>query len=69
MAEPLREGDRVAWSHSRGTSHGKVVEVATTSGKIEDFAYEASEDDPRYIVESDDTGARAAHKAEALRKE
>jgi Hypervirulence associated proteins TUDOR domain len=28
----------------------------------------ASEEDPRYLVESDKTGKRAAHKAEALER-
>jgi hypothetical protein len=64
----FHKGDRVAWDHAQGTTQGKVVEVAHEPGSIEDFEYTASDDDPRYIVESDKTGARAAHSAEALRK-
>lgn len=62
------EGDRVRWDHAQGTSTGRIVRVATEPGDIEDFHYRASEDDPRYIVESDATGARAAHRAEELRE-
>lgn len=64
----FREGDRVAWDHSQGTARGKVVRVATTDGHIKDFHYRASEDDPRFIVESEETGAHAAHTADELRK-
>jgi len=62
------EGDRVAWDHSQGTSRGKVVRVATSDGSIKDFHYTASPDDPRYIVESEETGATAAHTEDELRK-
>lgn len=67
MARDYHVGDHVAWDHSQGSSKGKVVEVATEDGHIEDFHYAASEEDPRYIVESDETGARAAHRADELR--
>lgn len=63
-----RVGDRVAWDHAQGTSKGKVVEIATDDGSIEHFDYTASKDDPRYIVESEETEARAAHRAEELRE-
>ena len=48
-------------------SAGKVVKKVTTNGKIEDFEYKASKDDPKYIVETDE-GKKAAHKADALEK-
>ena len=63
----FRAGDRVKWKSAGGTTTGKVVRVATKDGSIQDFEYKASEDDPRYIVETEE-GARAAHKAEALDK-
>jgi len=68
MAEhTFKVGDRVEWNSHGATAQGKVVRVATEDGNIEDFDYKASQDDPRYIVETDE-GKRAAHKAEALRK-
>ena len=36
--------------------------------EVEGFKVSASEDDTRYLVKSDKTGAEAAHRAEALRK-
>lgn len=56
------------WDHAQGSSTGTVVDVATSPGSIQDFHYKASEDDPRFIVESDGTGARAAHTGDELRE-
>jgi hypothetical protein len=68
MAEhTFKVGDKVRWSSHGGHAEGKVVRVATADGTIEDFDYKASEDDPRYIVETEE-GKRAAHKADALTK-
>lgn len=58
-------GDRVNWSSGGGTAGGRVVGIATESGRIGDFVYNASKEDPRYIVETDE-GRRAVHRAEAL---
>jgi hypothetical protein len=68
MAENLRKGDNVSWETSQGTTHGTVEKKATAPTKIKDHEVKASKDDPRYIVESDKTGAKAAHKPEALEK-
>ncbi|CAN5408120.1 hypothetical protein BH18ACI2_BH18ACI2_23640 [soil metagenome] len=68
VAEPnFKIGDCVEWDNSGGTAEGKIVRVARESGNIKDFVYQASADDPRYIIEIDE-GKHAAHKAEALRK-
>lgn len=68
MAETLEPGDRVAWRHSQGTSTGKVVHKITRRTHIKDHKVAASPDHPEYIVESDKTGARAAHTRSGLRK-
>lgn len=68
MTKQLSVGDRVSWAHAQGRSEGRVIKVLTEDCTIESFRVSASPDDPRYLVESDKTGARAAHKAEALRK-
>lgn len=65
--QKLKVGDKVTWSSSGGKSTGKIVKIAHENGKIEDFEYKASKDDPRYIVETDE-GKQAAHKAEGLKK-
>lgn len=67
MADTFKVGDRVSWNSHGGTAEGKIVKVATEDGSIEDFDYKASQDDPRYIVETGE-GKRAAHKANALKK-
>lgn len=61
-------GDAVRWDHSQGESTGKVIRKATRPTLIKGHKVAASADNPEYIVESRKTGARAAHKPEALRK-
>lgn len=68
MAKTLKPGDRVSWGTSQGATTGKVVKKQTTATKIKSHKVAASRDDPQYIVESEKTGKRAAHKAGALRK-
>ncbi|QCR18136.1 DUF2945 domain-containing protein [Agrococcus sp. SGAir0287] len=68
MSKDLSKGDRVSWATSQGRTRGKVVER-----RVEDFQHDgqqftASEDEPAYIVESEKTGATAAHKGSALRR-
>ncbi|HWG92574.1 MAG TPA: DUF2945 domain-containing protein [Candidatus Thermoplasmatota archaeon] len=65
----FKKGDEVAWDHSQGTAHGEVVDKKTSGGKVKGFHYTASEADPKYIVKSDKTGARAAHSKDELRRE
>lgn len=61
-------GERVAWNTSQGETTGKVVERLTDVADIKGHHVAASDDDPQYLVESDRSGARAAHKPEALRR-
>jgi hypothetical protein len=68
MTKTFKQGDRVSWNTSQGTTHGKVVKKLTSDTKISDHQVRASEDDPQYLVESEKTGARAAHKPDALKK-
>ena len=63
----FKVGDQVKWSSSGGDSKGKIVKIAISRGKIKDFEYKATKDDPRYIVETKE-GKQAAHKAEELEK-
>ncbi len=63
--ENFRIGDRVKWESGRATAEGRVVEVATESGQIGDFVYDASREFPRYIVKTAD-GKLAAQRADAL---
>jgi hypothetical protein len=64
----LKKGDSVSWSSSQGKVAGKVVKKQTRSTKIKGHEVKASKSAPQYIVKSDKTGAKAAHKASSLKK-
>lgn len=61
------KGDRVSWGTSQGRTQGKVVERKTKDFQHDGQQFTASSDEPAYIVESEKTGATAAHKEDALR--
>lgn len=64
----MKIGDKVSWDTSQGRTHGRVVERRTKDFQLAKQKFTASEDSPKLIVESDKTGARAAHDPSALRK-
>ncbi|MGV9009422.1 DUF2945 domain-containing protein [Brevundimonas sp.] len=68
IEKSFRTGDAVKWDHSQGTTQGKVVKKVTSPTRIKGHKVAASRDNPEYIVESDKTGAKAAHKPTELRK-
>jgi len=68
MAKSLEPGDKVAWQTSQGETHGTVERKATSPTRIKGHEVKATEDDPQYVVQSDKTGARAAHKPGALKR-
>lgn len=63
----MKVGDRVSWDTSQGRTHGKIVDKKTKDFQLDGRQWRASEDEPKYVVESEKTGARAAHEASALR--
>ena len=64
----MKQGDRVRWSTSQGETEGKIVERKTKDFQLAKQHFKASEDEPKFIVESDKSGARAAHAESALKK-
>lgn len=64
----FRKGDRVAWDTSQGETTGKVVRKQTARTRIKGHVVAATPDDPQFIVESEKSGKRAAHKPGELRK-
>ena len=68
MAKELKPGDKVKWDSSQGTIEGKVEKKLTSPTSIKSHKVAASPDDPEYLVKSDKTGAKAAHKPDALTK-
>ena len=68
VADALKIGDRVSWDTSQGRTRGKVVEKKTKDFEFADQHFTASSDEPKYIVQSEKTDAKAAHNGSALRK-
>lgn len=62
----ISKGDGVSWNTSQGKTHGKAVEKRTKEFTFDGQKFNASEDEPYWIVESAKTGARAAHKESSL---
>lgn len=62
------KGDRVSWNTSQGRTQGHIVEKRVKDFEFDGQTFTASADEPSYLVESEKTGARAAHKGSALRK-
>ena len=68
MAQEFKQGDTVEWNTPQGKTRGKVKRKLTSSTQIGGQKVNASEDDPRYVVESEKSGKEAAHKPNALEK-
>lgn len=68
MADELKKGDRVEWNTSQGKTTGTVKQKLTSPRDIKGHHVAASKENPEYLVESEKTGAEAAHKPEALKK-
>ncbi|NYF12287.1 hypothetical protein HDC34_000581 [Pseudoclavibacter sp. JAI123] len=68
MTADFSNGDRVSWNTSQGRTQGKIIEKKTTDFQFDGQKFTASTDEPAYLIESEKTGAKAAHKGSALRK-
>ena len=68
MSQQFKKGDKVEWSSGSGTSTGTVQKRITDSKKVSGRNVAASEDDPRYLVENDNTGNVSGHKPDTLSK-
>ena len=64
----IQVGDRVSWNTSQGRTRGEVVERRTSDFRFAEQDFTASSSRPKFIVESETTGAQAAHGSSALRK-
>jgi hypothetical protein len=66
--EEFKQGDEVSWNTPQGKTRGKVKEKLTSRTEVGGQTVAASEDEPRYLVESEKSGKEAAHKPDALEK-
>lgn len=62
-------GDSVSWKTSQGPTHGTVKQKRVNDFEFEGQNFRPTDDDPYYIVESDKTGSKAAHKESALTRQ
>jgi hypothetical protein len=67
----FKKGDHVAWNTPQGRTTGVVKEKLTSPRRVGNEGQRgtrvhASQDDPRYLVQSDATGKVAAHRPDAL---
>ena len=63
----ISKGSKVSWNTSQGTTHGKAMEKRTSEFTFDGQKFKASDDEPYWIVRSDKTGAKAAHKESSLK--
>ncbi len=68
MAQELKQGDKVEWNTPQGKTRGKVKKKLTSATEVGGQKIKASEDDPRYLVESEKSGKDSAHKPDTLSK-
>jgi hypothetical protein len=68
VAQEFKHGDKVEWNTPQGKTRGMVKKKLTSSTEVGGQKINASEDDPRYLVESEKSGKEAAHKPGTLNK-
>ena len=62
----FKKNDKVSWNTSQGPTHGTVQEKRVKDFEFDGKHFTASTEEPAYIVKSDKSGAKAAHKGSAL---
>jgi hypothetical protein len=67
VSDNFKKGDAVKWKTSQGETTGKVEKKLTSPTDIKGHHVAASEDNPEYLVKSDKSGKKAAHKPESLK--
>jgi Hypervirulence associated proteins TUDOR domain len=68
VTQEFSQGDKVEWNTPQGKTRGTVKRKLTSDTEVWGQKISASEDDPRYLVESEKSGKEAAHKPDALSK-
>lgn len=67
MSDTFRRGDRVRWNTHGSTPEGVVEQKITARTEAAGRIVDASEEEPQYLVRSDN-GGEAVHKPGALRR-
>ena len=66
--EEFKQGEEVEWNTPQGKTRGTVKKKLTSRTEVGGQTIAASDEDPRYLVESEKSGKEAAHKPGALEK-
>ena len=66
MSDGIEKGDHVTWNSHGQEVQGTVKRRITSETEASGRKVAASEDEPQYEVESDETGKTAVHKPGAL---
>jgi hypothetical protein len=61
----FKQGDKVSWQSHGGTARGQIKRKITSETEAGGRKVKASEDEPQYLVETDE-GKSAVHKPDAL---
>ncbi|MGK9270340.1 DUF2945 domain-containing protein [Williamsia muralis] len=64
----ISKNDSVSWNTPQGETEGKAVEKRTKPFTFSGQKFNASDDEPYWIVESSKSGSKAAHKESSLKK-
>ena len=62
----ISKRSKVTWNTPQGETQGKAVEKRTEEFEHDGQTFKASKDDPYWIVESEKSGSKAAHKESSL---
>ncbi|MCY6494053.1 DUF2945 domain-containing protein [Leptolyngbya sp. GGD] len=68
MSQELKKGDHVEWNTSGGKTEGEVKEKITEPTDFKNHHFEASEENPEYLVETSKSHKEAIHKPQQLKK-
>ena len=68
MARDFEQGDTVEWNTPQGKTRGTVKKKLTSSTEVGGQKINASDDDPRYLIENEKSGKESAHKPDSLSK-
>jgi Hypervirulence associated proteins TUDOR domain len=68
VANEFKRGDKVEWKFGRGVARGVVRKKLTSRTTVGNQVVAATNDDPRYLVETDGTRKQAAKRPTVLKK-
>jgi hypothetical protein len=68
MKHEFKVGDHVEWNSEAGQVRGKIRKKITSATKFKTYTARATQEEPQYLIKSDNTDHMAMHKGTALEK-